>query len=83
MVLRFRYATDQAVAGEDRKDPAGLFLDQIAVKAGSTTVFQDGAETAAPGWVPLGFQRTTGTEVNFYDNYYIAGNRRTPASTST
>ncbi len=75
VVLRFRYSTDQAVAGEDRKAPAGLFLDQIAVKAGSTTVFQDGAETAAPGWVPLGFQRTTGTEVNFYDNYYIAGNR--------
>ncbi len=73
--LRFRYATDGATAGTDPTAPAGLFLDQIAVKAGATTVFEDGAETVDGAWMTAGFRRTTGTEVNSYDNYYIAANR--------
>lgn len=73
--LRFRYATDPATAGTDPTKPAGIFLDQIAVKAGDTVVFEDGAETAEGGWTATGFRRTTGTEKVAYDHYYIAAHR--------
>ncbi|MBT0773577.1 immune inhibitor A [Kineosporia sp. J2-2] len=69
--LRFRYATDGAVAGNDATAPAGLFLDDIAVDG----VFEDGAETADTAWTATGFVRTTGTETAEYDNYYIAAHR--------
>jgi immune inhibitor A len=69
--LRIRYTTDGGVQGNDPDQPAGLFLDDIAVAG----VFTDGAETADPAWTATGFTRTDGTEVNDYANYYIAGNR--------
>ncbi|GAA3622596.1 immune inhibitor A [Kineosporia mesophila] len=71
VALRFRYSTDGAVAGTDPQAPAGLFLDDIAIGK----ALEDGAESGDNGWVAYGFQRTTGTETQAYDNYYIAGYR--------
>jgi immune inhibitor A len=73
--LRFRYVTDTAVQGTDPQAPAGLFIDDISVSAGGTTVFTDGAETLDPAWTVSGFVRTDGTETSDFDNYYIAGHR--------
>ena len=73
--LRFRYVTDSASQGTDPAAPSGLFIDDVAVTAGGSTVFADGAETLDPAWTAAGFTRTTGTETSSYDNYYIAGNR--------
>ena len=38
--LRFRYATNGGTEGEDISDPAGLFVDDIAVTGGEETIFQ-------------------------------------------
>ncbi|GLY31449.1 immune inhibitor A domain-containing protein [Kineosporia sp. NBRC 101731] len=73
--LRFRYSTDTAAQGADDTLPAGIFLDDIKVAAGGTTVFEDGAETADNAWTASGFRRTTGTDVVEYDHYYIAAHR--------
>ncbi|MCD5348867.1 immune inhibitor A domain-containing protein [Kineosporia mesophila] len=69
--LRFRYATDPAVQGQDPAAPAGLFLDDIAVGG----AFEDGAETLDSAWAANGFTRTDGTVTTEFDNYYIAGHR--------
>jgi immune inhibitor A len=73
--LRFRYVTDGAAQGTDPSAPSGLFIDDVAVTAGGSTLFTDGAETLDPAWTAAGFTRTTGTETSSFDNYYIAGNR--------
>jgi len=73
--LRLRYSTDPAVAGNDADVPSGLFVDDVAVTAGGTTVFEDGAETLDDAWEADGFSRSTGTETTEYDNYYIAAHR--------
>jgi immune inhibitor A len=73
--LRFHYVTDGATQGTDPSVPSGLFVDDVAVTSGDSTVFTDGAETLDPAWTVDGFTRTTGTETNDYDNYYIAANR--------
>ncbi len=73
--LRFSYVTDGAAQGTDATLPAGLFVDDVAVTAGSTVVFSDGAETLDPAWTASGFIRTTGVETEDFDNYYIAGSR--------
>ncbi|WP_285624301.1 immune inhibitor A domain-containing protein [Kineosporia sp. NBRC 101677] len=74
--LRFRYATDPATAGnQGAGQPAGIFLDQIAVRAGDTVVFEDGAETVDAAWAAKGFRRAQGTQEVEYDHYYIAANR--------
>ncbi len=78
--LRFRYATDGAVQGTDEDQVAGLFVDDVAITAGSTVLFSDGAENDAGGWVfastdDVGFHAVGASETNDYDNYYIASNR--------
>jgi immune inhibitor A len=66
---RFRYFTDGGVA------PNGFFADAISVTADGAEVFADGAEAGTGDWQVDGFRITTGTEVNDFDNYYIASNR--------
>ncbi|GLY32587.1 immune inhibitor A domain-containing protein [Kineosporia sp. NBRC 101731] len=73
--LRLRYTTDASGNGATGSKPAGLFLDRISLKAGSTTVFSDGAETLDKAWTAKGFKRSTGTEKVGYEQYYIAANR--------
>ncbi len=73
--FRFHYVTDGAAQGTDPTQPSGLFVDDIAVTSGGTTVFTDNAETLAAGWSADGFTRTKGSVVTDYDNYYIAGHR--------
>ncbi len=73
--LRVRYATDPAAAGNDPDVPNGIFLDDIAVTAGGSTVFSDGAETGANGWTASGFSIVGASVTNLFDNFYIAGNR--------
>jgi immune inhibitor A len=73
--LRFHYVTDGATRGADENLPSGLFVDNVTVTAGGTTVFTDTAETVDPAWTVEGFRRAMATEVNTYDNYYIAGHR--------
>jgi immune inhibitor A len=65
VLLRFRYQTDSGVAG------VGFVVDNIAV-TGSPL---DGAEDANAGWTFDGFRRSTGTEISFHFNAYVAENR--------
>lgn len=67
--LRFRYHTDVGV------QKRGIFLDDLKITAGSTTIFVDGAESADPGWTVVGFTTVGANMVNNYDNYYIMSNR--------
>jgi immune inhibitor A len=64
LLVRFRYRTDAAVAGK------GFVIDNLAISGNAL----DGAETDA-GWTFAGFKRTTGTEVSFHLNAYVAENR--------
>ena len=73
--LRLRYVTDGAAQGYDPALPSGIFVDDITVTAGGTTVFSDTAETLAAGWTATGFTRTTAVKTVEYDNFYIAGHR--------
>lgn len=73
--LRVRYTTDGAVAGNDPAVANGIFVDDLAITAGSTTVFSDGAETSPNGWTLDGFASVGSTITQQYDNYYIASNR--------
>ena len=73
--LRFRYATDGAAEGQDPAQPSGLFLDQITLTAGGTTVFTDGAENGANGWTATGFSIVGANSVSLFDQFYLASNR--------
>jgi immune inhibitor A len=73
--LRFRYTTDGAVRGQDPALPAGIFIDDVAVTAGGSTVFSDGAEAGANGWTANGFSAVGASVTQLFDNYYIAGHR--------
>jgi immune inhibitor A len=64
VLVRFRYRTDSSVAGR------GFAIDNLVVAGGAV----DGAEADA-GWTFDGFKRTTGTQVSFHLNAYIAENR--------
>lgn len=75
MKLRFRYTTDAAGTGMDRSIPSGIRVDRIAVRAGRTVVFEDGAEALDQAWTVRGFRRTTDTVKVAYDHFYIAANR--------
>ncbi|RJK96762.1 immune inhibitor A domain-containing protein [Vallicoccus soli] len=68
-LFRFLYRTDGGVA------PVGFFADDIVVTKDGETVLEDGAEEGGEGWTLDGFTVTTGTEVDQYDNYYIASHR--------
>lgn len=67
--LRFRYATDGAAGG------TGFFADDIALTAGTTTVFTDGAEAGANGWTATGFTVVGAVQSTAFDQYYLASNR--------
>ncbi|WP_456697438.1 immune inhibitor A domain-containing protein [Aeromicrobium sp. P5_D10] len=67
--LRFFYKTDGGVS------EAGLFVDDVTVKAGSETVLSDGAEAGGPTWTFDGFSIVGATTDELFDNYYIAGHR--------
>ncbi len=68
--LRFRYQTDGAFVAP------GFFVDAIKLASGTTTVFQDGAESGANGWTADGFTIKGTSFTTMYDNYYIASNRQ-------
>jgi immune inhibitor A len=68
--LRIRYGTDGGFI------LTGLFLDDLTLTAGGTTVFSDGAETVDPAWTLFGWIRTTGTETGTYPTAYLAENRQ-------
>jgi len=73
--LRIRYVTDPAVQGQDPTKPAGIFIDDITITAGGTTLLTDGAESASAGWTFVGFTRQGSSLTTLYDNYYIASQR--------
>ena len=68
--LQVRYWTDGAVAGR------GFEFDDLAVTAGSTTVFSDNAEAGDNGWMLDGFRRTTGADKTEHPYYYVVENRQ-------
>ena len=76
--LRLRYLTDPAVQGAEghTDEPAGIFVDDITLTAGSATVFSDGAESGNNGWTPDGFLNVGASRTLNYDNYYVASNRQ-------
>ena len=51
-------------AGPEPEQPSGIFLDSIKLTAGTTTVFEDGAEAGDNGWTPIGFTAVGATEVD-------------------
>jgi immune inhibitor A len=67
--LRFYYKTDGGLA------LPGLYVDDVAVKAGATTVLQDGAEDGATVFALDGFSRLGASTTRQFDNYYVMGNR--------
>ncbi|WP_269458031.1 immune inhibitor A domain-containing protein [Microlunatus sagamiharensis] len=73
--LRFRYSSDAAVQGQDTTKPSGLFVDDIKLVSGSTTVFADGAEQGDNGWTADGFSTIGATSSQDYPQYYIASHR--------
>jgi immune inhibitor A len=68
--LQIRYWTDGAAQGR------GFEFDELAITAGASTVFADGAESGDNGWTLKGFRRTTGTETVYSNHYYLAENRQ-------
>ncbi|RYZ28303.1 MAG: protease, partial [Propionibacteriaceae bacterium] len=73
--LRFRYATDGAAQGTDATKPSGLFVDDVKVVSGSTTVFADGAESGTGGWTADGFTAVGASATKAFAQYYLASNR--------
>lgn len=69
-LFRFRYQTDGGV------HLAGAFIDDIVVKSGGTTLFNDAVEGGTNGWTAEGgFKISTGSEGSIGNRYYIAENR--------
>jgi immune inhibitor A len=73
--LRFRYSSDPAQQGNQAAVPDGIFVDDIAITAGGSTVFTDGAETSPNGWTLAGWSSVGASTSQLFDNYYIAGSR--------
>lgn len=74
--LRLRYQSDGAAAGNDPSVPwSGLFVDDVSLTSGGTTVFTDDVEAADPAWQADGFSRVGASVTTLYPNYYIASNR--------
>ncbi len=73
--LRFRYLTDGAAIGQDPDKAAGLFVDDVVVEAGGTTLLSDGAEVGAGPWTADGFTAVGATTTSSYDNFYLASHR--------
>lgn len=67
--LRLRYASGAYGGGQ------GLFLDDLTLTSGGTTVFSDGAEDGANGWTADGFTRVGASLTTAYPRYYLASYR--------
>ena len=65
VMLQLRYWTDGAVQG------SGLLADAISLGG-----FFDGAESGENGWTLNGFRATSGRELSFHFNAYVAENRQ-------
>ena len=75
--LRLAYRTDGAAQGNPtRTSRRGIFADAFKLTSGTTTVFEDGAESGNNGWTPDGFSIVGATTTTLYDHYYIASNRQ-------
>jgi immune inhibitor A len=73
--LRVRYTTDGAAQGQNPDKAPGIFLDNVRVTSGTTTVFESGAESSPEGWTLDGFRAVGATETIEFDNYYVASHR--------
>ena len=74
--LRARYSTDGGVQGQDPSVGwSGIFIDDIRVSSGATTVFADGAENPPNGWALDGFESFEASFTTLYDHFYLASNR--------
>ena len=74
--IRIRYFTDGGVQGNGADTPAGVFVDELKVTAGSASVFADGAESGANGWTFAEGWSVVGSSLTTqHDNYYIASHR--------
>jgi len=73
--LRVRYSTDGAAQGTNPDVTSGIFVDDIALTAGGTTLLTDGAETSPNGWTLNGFTSVGATSTASFPQYYIASNR--------
>jgi len=69
ILVRFYYKTD---GGKALK---GFFADDVSVKAGSETLWTDGAEDGGAGWTFDGFSIVGATTSFKADNYYVMGHR--------
>ncbi len=67
--VRFFYKTDGGLA------KPGLYVDDVAVKAGAETLLTDGAEDGATVFALDGFSRLGATTTRQFDNYYVMGHR--------
>lgn len=67
--LRILYKTDGGLAKK------GLFVDDVAVKAGAETLLTDGAEDGGTAWTFDGFSIVGATTSSLADNYYVLGHR--------
>ena len=67
--VRLRYQTDGGV------HLAGVFLDDIVLKNGGSTLFADDVEAGANGWVTDGWSIIGGTVVTSEDRYYLLEHR--------
>jgi immune inhibitor A len=75
--FRVRHVTDGGVQGQDPNlGWAGIFIDDIKVVNGTTTVFADGAEGATSGWTLDGFTVAGAFYDTAYDQFYLASNRQ-------
>lgn len=74
--FRARYVTDGAAQGQDPNlSWSGLFVDDIKIVSGSTTIFADGAEVSPDGWALDGFRSVGASVTSDYDQFYLASNR--------
>ena len=53
----------------------GIFVDDVTVTSGGSTVLSDGAESGANGWTLNGWSDVGASVSKFHDNFYIAGQR--------
>ncbi len=67
--VRIYYKTDGGLA------LAGLYADDVTIKAGAETLVTDGAEDGSTVFALDGFSRVGATTTSQFDNYYVMGNR--------
>ncbi|WP_375423719.1 immune inhibitor A domain-containing protein [uncultured Friedmanniella sp.] len=67
--LRLQYASGVASTG------TGIYLDDLRLTSGGSTVFADGAEDGANGWTVDGFTVVGASLTTSYNRYYLASYR--------